>query len=219
VNYLSHARLHLDQPHALVGTSLPDWLRVLGREYRLDPRRLPRDATGEEGAVWAGVRQHFEDDEWFHRHPSFHSLTGTITEEIRRTHPDPIGSPKPRHVRASFLAHVMLELLLDAWLAERIPDALDRYYDCLTRVDGEALLAWVAPQLDIHPTRLPDVFAGVQRHPFLRSYSDDSEVVDRLSQVASRVRLPPLPQSMVAVVGWARARVREGAPELLSDLD
>ncbi len=219
MNYLSHARHHLDQPHALVGTSLPDWLRLLGREYRLDPRRLPAEATGDEGALWAGVRRHFHDDEWFHRHPQFVGLTNEITREIRRTHPHPIGAPKPRHVRASFLAHVMLELLLDSWLAQRIPDALDRYYDCLTKVDGEVLLKWVAPQLDVHPTRLPDVVAGVQRHPFLRSYGDDREVVDRLTQVAGRVRLPALPDSMVAVVSWARERVAAGAPELLSDLD
>ncbi len=203
----------------LVGTSLPDWLRVLGREYRLDPKRLPQEAAGPEGALWSGVRQHFHDDEWFHRHPRFHSLTQEITAEIRRTHPDPIGDPKPRHIRASFLAHVMLELLLDSWLSKQIPDALDRYYDCLTHVDGETLLQWVAPYLDRHPTRLPDVFAGVQRHPFLRSYGDDGEVVDRLSAVCSRVRLPALPQSMVPVVTWARTRVAGGGAELLSDLD
>lgn len=219
MNYLAHARDHLDRPYAVAGTSLPDWLRVLGRRYRIDPRRLERTEVDgvAEARLRLGATRHFVDDAWFHEAPAFRHVTGLITKRIRAAYPEPIGAPRPRHIRASFFAHVAMELLLDGWLIEQDPASVERYYEALDHVDEERIGRFVASILDAPPTRLTELIRGFRRYPFLRTYVDDREVCLRLDQVARRVRLPSLPPDFQDVVTWSRDVVRDHAEQLLTE--
>jgi len=218
VNYLSHARHHLDRPYALAGTSLPDWMRFLGREFRVDPKALP-GSDAPQGSVAADLREgvlcHFKDDAWFHADATFKALMRVATDAMRARYPDPIPGPRPRRLRAHFFAHILVELLLDAWLAAEIPDALDRYYNALDQLDGDAVRAFIAPAVAGNPEALPKVLEGFRKHPFLRTYGDDQELSDRLSGVAKRVALPPMPEDFAEVVAWMRPRVEAEGERLL----
>ncbi|MDJ0973292.1 MAG: hypothetical protein QNJ98_02370 [Planctomycetota bacterium] len=221
MNYLAHARDHLDQPYAVAGTSLPDWLRVLGRRHRIDADALKRDVQGDsdspEDRLRHGVVRHYVDDKWFHVAPAFAHVTGVITKRIRRAYPDPVGTPRPRHIRASFFAHVVMELLLDGWLIEQDPTSVDRYYKALDAVDEVRIERYASAVLGYTPERLTELIRGFRRYPFLRTYVDDHEVCRRLDQVARRVRLPALPEGFEDVVTWARDVVREHAEVLLTE--
>ncbi len=219
MNYLSHARDHLDDPYAMAGTSLPDWLRVLGRDYRIGPSRLDAiDATDEASrAVVAGAHRHFHDDAWFHDSAAFAHVTGLITDRIRATYPDPVGEGRARHIRASFFGHVTMELLLDGWLIEQDPSIVERYYAGLDAIEEAQVVAIAERLLDRPPGRLEELIQGFRRYPFLRTYVDDSEVHQRLDQVARRVRLPALPDDFARVVTWARDVVRDHGEVLLTE--
>lgn len=219
MNYLSHARDHLDSPYAMAGTSLPDWLRVLGRTYRIGAPRLAalEPATDEQRALLEGARRHFHDDAWFHDSPAFAQVTGLITDHIRRTYPDPVGAPRPRHIRASFFGHVAMELLLDGWLIEQDPRIVDRYYEGLDALEDARVLRFAEELLGRPPGRLGELIEGFRRYPFLRTYVDDQEVKERLDQVAKRVRLPALPDDFARVITWARDVVRDHGEVLLTE--
>lgn len=219
MNYLSHARNHLDDPYAMAGTSLPDWLRVLGRDYRIGPERLGSIDTTDAvtRSLVVGARRHFHDDAWFHKSPAFADVTGLIRDRIREVYPDPVGEERPRHIRASFFGHVAMELLLDGWLIERDPSIVDRYYTGLDALEDARVIEVAAALLGRAPGRLGELIAGFRKYPFLRTYVDDDEVRMRLSQVASRVRLPSLPEDFTAVVAWARGVVGENAERLLTE--
>ncbi len=219
MNYLAHARDHLDEPYGLAGTSLPDWLRVLGRKHRIVTDSLPAPSADDtpEDRILAGIRRHFVDDAWFHAAPAFEHVTAILTKRIRRAFPDPIGAPRPRHIRASFFAHVMMELLLDGWLIEQDPSCVDRYYAGLAAIDEERVGRLATLLLGHAPERLTELVRGFRRYPFLRTYVDDAEIQKRLDQVARRVRLPALPIGFNDVVTWSRDVVREHAELLLTE--
>ena len=213
VNYLSHARNHLDRPYALAGTSLPDWMSVSDRRHRLRREALPRPAptdTSPAAEILRGVLAHFEDDAWFHGSVGFQRVNAALTGRIRAAYPD-----RPE-IRASFFGHVLVEILLDVHLMQSRPDALDAYYAALDALDVETVLAFVREHSEHSTRRLRALIDGFRASEFLRSYEDDAGVTLRLNQVGRRLRQPALPDDFDDIVGWARAHVREHAPALLT---
>ncbi len=106
-------------------------------------------------------------------------------------------------MRASFLAHILLEMLLDAALIDKEPDLCDRYYAAMETVDAATLGAVaraLTPGLDAPDAQfqaLLDRFIGAR---FLADYQDDLTLAKRLSQVAQRVKLNALDARFVWVL-------------------
>ncbi len=213
MNYLSHARDHLDRPYALAGTGAPDWMRVSDRRARLLADDVPmpdRDDDSDEAELLRGVHRHFIDDKWFHQTKIFRALMREMRDHIRERH------GYPRGLRPIFRAHILIEIMLDAHLMTAAPDLADRYYEGLASVDPDH----IATTINTHATRpnkqLATFIRGYRSYQFLRSYVDDEQVVRRLDQVGRRVGLPRLPRGFVDDVTWARGRVYAEAEALLA---
>jgi hypothetical protein len=211
VNYLCHGRAHLDEPWTLAGTALPDWLGASDRRSRVDRARAEEMAQRDDdsGAIARGVLTHLADDRWFHATEVFDEVTVSITRDIRAAWPD------RRRLRASFLGHVMMEMLLDATLDEERPGAMDSYYDALGEIDPARVQA-IAEALCPRPPRSLGRLVPLFLHArFLHGYREDAALVRRLNGLCSRVGLPRLPDGFVELVGPARELVRLRAHELL----
>jgi len=206
VNYFAHARDLLDggPPLELAGTALPDWLAACDRGARL---RRPAVAEAP-GALAAGVRRHLRDDRWFHGTAAFLEVSGVITRDLRRAHPD-----DPR-MRAAFFGHVLAEMLLDAALIARAPRRLDRYYRALDAVDARALADGAAPWLSRETARLAPFLERFRAGRWLYGYADDQGLAQRVAGVARRVGLPA-PPALARVLPAARSLVAERADDLL----
>lgn len=215
VNYLAHAYRVLDDPYRVAGVSLPDWLAARTRRWRLDPDRLAQAGSGRseaQASFLAGMRQHLEEDLRFHTAPEFDALCRELAADLRRT-----VSTDPRF-RASFWAHLLVELLLDAHLMAERPDIVDRFYAALARVDVGTIADWTGPLLVGSGAR-PDLAPWIERFVelrFIADYRSDAGVHRRLDQVGQRIRLPSLPDSFEAAVARARLRVAALAPTLLA---
>lgn len=211
MNYLAHAIDVLDDPWALAGTSLPDWLRVVDKRARLRPallRDLPLAGGTPSASVRDGVVRHHDDDARFHTNPTFEALSHDAVHTIRALSPDP-------RLRASALGHIVVEMLLDACLAEARPGAIERYYDALHDID-DALLAscaraWTQSSLE----HLPVLLDRFRRARFLFVYATDDGVIEALEGVCRRAGLAPPPGGTVDVVAALRPRVREAAAALV----
>src|SRR5438105_5074396 len=132
MNYFAHGVRFLDRPYFLAGTALPDWLSVVDRRVRLRARQVQpfADGTGAPAAeLAAGVLQHFDDDEWFHKTAGFAVATAELTVLFRRALPSDDGH------RPAFLGHILTEMLLDRMLIERHPDLLAGYYEAVSKID------------------------------------------------------------------------------------
>ncbi len=205
MNYFAHGCGLVDQPYCLVGTLLPDWLRVIDRSLRVKRKQALPFLTDPDRALAdlaAGIVRHHEDDDRFHRGRVFQQLLWELTVQIRNQLDQDSGH------RPHFLAHLLIELLLDAALIESEPARLAQYYAAVAEVD--------ARQLALHLQRMrrypfPDLKPWLDRfcgERFLYDYLDDGKLLYRVNRVLVRVTLPPVPSSFVSMVPQLRVRIR-----------
>ena len=223
MNFLSHALPHLglgdaDAAHPLfvLGTGLPDLLSVADRRVRLREKMLRPHTTvaadeddPDRAALCRGVLRHLDDDRWFHGTAAFAEVTAVLGVSFRERCGPGDG------FRSGFVGHVVCEMLLDATLADRYPDALPRYYDRLSALDPAAVQDHVNAVHPVGTDKLADLLPGFVRSRFLEDYATDAGVAYRLGQVLKRVRLPALPPDAAAVIADARVLVAERARDLL----
>lgn len=216
MNYLAHGYRFLDTPEFVAGTAVPDWLSVVDRRVRVRSRRLLAElptTPAAEQPLMAGMLQHLQDDDTFHRSPGFLLLESEIGVRFRRQMPDPYDH------RPGFLGHIVTELLLDAFLAEGQPELLRAYYAALATVDAQQIQQ-VVNRVATRPTLQLAVFVQRFREArFLYDYLDDQRLLSRLNQVLQRVTLPQIDEQCLSVLRDARALVQQHGSQLLQDVE
>ena len=208
MNYLAHGYRVLDDPYALAGTALPDWLGAADRRARLRRERIRPNGDPREQSLARGVVQHLDDDSWFHATEAFQRVSGALTELIADAHADP-------QLRAWFLGHVLLEMLLDRHLMREEPRYVDRYYAALDGIDAPFVRGAVAQWTTRPPLNLREYMDAFLHYRFLYGYRDDDGLFRRLCGVAKRARLPELPGVLQGVLPEADRIVGDHAAELL----
>jgi hypothetical protein len=218
VNYLAHGWHCLDAPYVLAGTAAPDWLCVTDRRLRLRPRSMPLWLEGADrvrAELARGILRHHADDAWFHQTEAFATLQLHFAGLLRQTLPGDEG------FRPGFVAHVLVELLLDAALAEEQPLRLAAYYGTLATLDPQALAAALVPmatrlkaaegpkQAEAAIDRLARLIARFLEERFLYDYADDAKLLARLNRVLARVGLAAVPQTVQELFPALRAQVRQ----------
>jgi len=211
MNYLAHGYRHLHDPWFLAGTALPDWLRVLDRRARVPPdalRPFTGDADARVASMARGALRHHEDDRRFHGSEAFGQTRREVAAILRRALPAAEGH------RPSFVAHLLLEVHLDAALLAEDPRRLDAYYAALGSLAPDDVDEVGSRLTPAARGRLGRLFEGFRRERFLDDYADDARLAHRLGQVMRRARQPALPP-LAAVLPGARALVRLRAADLL----
>lgn len=215
MNYLAHGYRYVNDPYFLAGTAAPDWLSVIDRKVRLRSRvaaEFTDDADALVSAFARGVVQHHFDDGWFHTTAAFSELNLKFAVAIRDALPGDEG------FRPSFLGHILVELLLDAVLAEEEPARLDDYYQALAQIDASQTERAIN-RLTTRPTdRVALLIPRFAAERFLYDYLDDAKLLTRLNHVMRRVGLPALPQSLLKLFPPMREQVRQRRMELLTPL-
>jgi hypothetical protein len=185
VNFLAHAWILPDTtPELVLGSALPDLVRMFDRRaprLATDAARTLESAGARELA--RGVLAHHAADVSFHGSAAFREGCASLRPVARA-----VGEAGGR-VRGFFLAHVLLELLLDAALLEREPGLVARLDAALApSVVGRALapleragVAGVGFDAFVTRWRAARVVAD---------YATDRGLAHRLVQVLARARQP-----------------------------
>lgn len=214
MNYLAHGFRYLGQPHFLAGTAVPDWLSVLNRRVRARARLVAPVVESTESDVvreiGRGILQHHRDDDAFHRCEMFMRLEARLGGAFREHMPDPFDH------RPGFLGHIVVELMLDAWLMAGHSTLLEQYYDALNLVSAEDVEEAVCLMTTRPPDGLARLVERFRSEQFLHDYRDDSKLLFRINQVLRRVRLAPVPDETVAVLAFARTLLEENGADLLA---
>ena len=212
MNYLAHGFRFTDEPYFLAGTAAPDWLSVIDRKMRLRGKQAAEfvdDADARLAAMARGIVQHHHDDAWFHLTAAFNELSLAFAVEIRQALPGDEG------FRPSFLGHILVELLLDAILAEEEPRRLDNYYRALDELDPDTIQAAMNTLATRTSGRVAELLVRFRQERFLYDYADDGRLLLRLNHVMRRVGLPLLPDELTQLFPAMRRRVRERREDLL----
>lgn len=210
MNYFAHGVRFIGRPWFVAGTAVPDWLSVADRSVRIRRESIAPIASEEAVAaeLVAGIRQHLEDDRWFHANPAFVAVSRRITGDLRAA----LGRGR---YRLTFFGHVATELLLDSALVEEAPERLDAYYADLRRIDPDRLQELVEEICGAPARRLASFVRRFRDHEFLRDYGETERLLLRLNQVMRRVGLEPVPNPAGPVLELARETVEHRKSELL----
>lgn len=240
MNFLSHGFRFLDSPYVVAGTAVPDWLSVLDRRTRARSKHaMPflEDDDREVREIALGIVQHHRDDEWFHSSRLFNETMLRFAIELRDQLPGDEG------FRPSFVAHILVEILIDATLIAREPSLAERYYVAIESVSAEKVQRVVnriarshgigssaarksteknaknnTEQSPSHAASL-GLAVVIKRFTdarFLYDYPDDDKLLFRLNQVMGRVGLPPLPVELLPWLAETRRVVDMQCDALLT---
>jgi hypothetical protein len=211
MNYLAHSLAFLassssSDPDGLLfwrvaGTSLPDWLRVVDKHARLRPEVLAAVVTDDARwqALREGAQRHHDDDHAFHLDDAFDAHAAALTIRIRMVAPG---------VRASTLAHVLTEMLVDAELMRADATLLGRYHDGLDALDVDVIADFSRSATQRSLAEPPNLLDRFRRSRFLARYLDDDGLFDCLEGVCRRAALTPPPRAaMVPLLAEARVEV------------
>jgi hypothetical protein len=213
MNYFAHGRRFIDDPYFLAGTAVPDWLIVADRQVRTRPKHVEPFAQHTDlriAAIARGILQHHADDAWFHGNPAFYELSTEFTHQVRAFLPADGG------FRASFLGHILVELLLDDVLIAAEPGALDAYYAAVASVEPQSIEQAVNQFAPRSTDRLAGFIERFLAERFLSDYADDGRLLVRLNQVMRRAGLPQLPEAFCELLPAARKQVHDRRHELTS---
>jgi len=215
MNYLAHALPFLDRPYLAAGTGVPDWLAVVDRRVRIAQREaaaLAADSDPITAAVARGMVQHFLDDARFHATAAFAELSMELSLRSRGLLGESSG------FQPAFLGHLLVELLVDAALAEENTGCLEAYYQALESIDPQRIEQVVGKVSSRPPERLALMIAGFREHRILWDYLEDGKLMVRLNQVMRRVGFAQLPEELVGLLPEARRMVRYRLAELLEGI-
>lgn len=141
MNFLSHYYFerYAVEPEQVLGGLLPDLLKNVDKSYSFQLHKYGDvlKITPRFEAITEGWQRHVEVDRLFHGSPFFYKHTHQLRLIIEK---DIADLP----VRASFLAHIALELVLDYKLIAHDILKVGRLYEHLEHVDRKALSAYLA---------------------------------------------------------------------------
>jgi len=216
MNYFAHAHPWLEEnrldPHWLAGLAVPDWLPVAVRRTKCRTKHVEpalEDANPRRQSLARGVAQHHADDAAFHEARAFIELSTQFSRAIVE------HCRESTDLRASFLGHILVELLLDDTLIARDPKRLNRYYELMGTLDA----SWVAEEIEQFcgrsVGRLAEFIDKFVEIRFLADYGEDRLLVFRLNQVMQRVGLSQLPASLADLLPGFRQQVTDRTDELM----
>jgi hypothetical protein len=216
MNFLCHAIPYFDDPIVAVSTAIPDWLSVVDRKIRARERMAVAALESEDASlrrVARGILHHIRDDRWFHGTAAFVETNLLLAVRLRELLPGDEG------FRPMFVAHITIEMLLDAFWIRQRADLAETHYEQIDTVSPELIERCVNTITGRPTDRLAETIRRYAAVKFLYDYLDHERTLVRLNQVMRRVGLAEMPQTVVAWVSNAAELVESRLQRFLTRPD
>lgn len=128
MNFIAHFFLDRENPESFfaIGAATPDLLSIYNPTLRIKKHHVKdldlNVLTEPDLILLDGVNRHFHADAVFHTSNFFHRETKWLSKQLERRLPE---NAVPRKY---FIAHILLELILDKALIQDHPGLLEDYY-------------------------------------------------------------------------------------------
>ena len=183
MNFLSH--YYFDQSsdsYTVLGTLLPDLTANAQKEWKLYPQKNPQlfENDVDLKAILGGWNRHLAVDKYFHNSIFFTTHSHQLSAKLR-----PILQNSP--VKAYFLAHISLELLLDGLLLKNNKVSTEAFYSHLAACNAKKIVQFLELNLveDTQPFTL--YFERFCSSAYLNSYRETEKIAYALHRICLRV--------------------------------
>ena len=184
MNLIAHFYLDLNRANSyfVVGAASPDLLSIYNSNLRIKARHLRLLDEEQAGRInppfLAGLQRHFFADGVFHTSPNFFAQTKRISNLLVEYFPDQDIQKK------FFIAHILLELLIDKILIDQHPGILESYYGHF-----ESLLPFKDIKQSLHTAMGHDLhnYEGYMQRFLRRKYLYDYARYDHIAWVLKRI--------------------------------
>lgn len=189
MNFISHFYLdrHMDDSLFVVGTCTPDLVSIFDRKVRLKESAISKlvqdtEVSPEQLSFYQGVIRHFQVDRLFHTSDFFYSETRQLSQQLREAFP-------ATHIQRSFfVAHVLLELILDRLLIHNDELLLNNFYQHFENCSEKqivSLTSWLTGG-----SKLPsygDFISRFTRDKHIYRYKEIEYIIYVLKRILRRV--------------------------------
>lgn len=184
MNFLSHYYFERYSPNSerVLGALLPDLLKNVDKRYNFHPKRFEETLFAHPKTMWIseGWYRHVEVDKLFHTSDFFLQHTHTLRKKL-----DPVVTHLP--VRASFLAHIALELLLDHLLIDHTLVNANRLYEHLEQVQKNTIEKYLRTIGEVDVQRFFIFYERFLASRYILQYADITNLSHALFSICKRV--------------------------------
>ncbi len=211
LNFLAHFYFdrRKDDPHFNFGLLLPDLVRNFepGTKLRLSGATFNGNV---EQSLFEGSLQHVESDKIFHSWEGFNEMMLIVTDAIRGAD----GNIK----KDWFVAHILVELVMDHFLLLKQPDLAKRLYTDFEMLDMVHVQSFLArnhlPNFEQFDTGMGH-FMHVR---YLEKYHETASIIYALGRICTKVKLTPFTDSQVKLLKQIVHTLVEQMPKKVSEL-
>lgn len=188
MNFLSHYYFdrHIHDPQRVVGMVLPDLVKNTRKDWCIRPEKREGKFQDNEllKNIFIGWKRHLEVDKHFHSSDFFYHHTETIRIKVA-----PILESSP--VRPSFMAHISLELMLDALLLTESVIQAESFYTQISEADRRALHEFLQLNEIAETDLFFKFFDEFIEASYLNSYREANNIMYALGRICQRLWLEP----------------------------
>lgn len=185
MNYLSHYYIDAieENPYHNLGLILPDLLGIYSRHFKIyDPDNHVVDSF-ESRQLMAGILKHFELDSIFHQSEFFLKHTTLIRYSLEELEITFLAS------KQHFLAHILLELIIDKVIIQRESQILENFYNDLDHIDQIKVKAFIKGKDEQFVNGFFEFFERFRTKRYLYSYTSEDAVIFLMNKVLERINL------------------------------
>lgn len=184
MNFLSHYYFerYASDSHQVLGGLLPDLLKNVDKSYNFQIHKYEDQLEFHPHAIaiTRGWKHHLEVDRIFHNSDFFYEHTHQIRKQIEY-----IVQDLP--IRASFLAHIALELLLDHILIKQDLLSVSRLYEHLENIDKLVVKNYLNVSDSIDTDRFFRFYDRFVESRYIYDYSKIENIPHALFNICKRI--------------------------------
>ncbi|MGB1205974.1 MAG: hypothetical protein ACPG5B_10020 [Chitinophagales bacterium] len=184
MNYLSHYYVANcpSNPNYTLGLLLPDFVRKQTSKFRIANVEMPLLSASSQ-YFHRGVLCHYKTDALFHVSDFFKKHLANIQQEWKASNFESL------HKYKFFLAHVLLEMMLDRILMQDEPKICISFYQHLANINKKEYEEYIS-KIGLSKAHSVQIFSAYERfikNQYLHKYLDKTKFINGLSYVYQKV--------------------------------
>lgn len=183
MNFLSHFYIDQDDEdsHFVLGLILPDLCRIFNKKWRVTNSKAELNSDSCQ-SIHRGIQRHLVGDQYFHDSKLFLTSMESIKQSLLSQ------GFMQGHKYQHFVAHVMVELILDRVIVKKHPGVPKKFYEHLSNViDNELIVNLNSFNFVYDGKEFLSFFQNFVKHRYIFEYQYNERMIYALNRIYSRL--------------------------------